>query len=188
MMLCYGRGFSCGSVSAFYRPADQGLAAPGQTPAVGGCLKQAGVLLQDRHVQFSTCTEQVQNTRSTHLHIKNTSPKTVFTDVTMFDSRARVGKVGLWLGLELNQCVDMKLGLGPGCTYPFRGCSSPVLLVETSEPEAEQRNWIKYDCRMPITSQRVLCVRERWTDSTTESSYSLSHIDTHKRSWLFPSQ
>lgn len=58
MMLCYGRGFSCGSVSEFYRPADQGLAAPGQTPAVGGCLKQAGVLLQDQHVQFSTCTEQ----------------------------------------------------------------------------------------------------------------------------------
>lgn len=59
MMLCYGRGFSCGSVSEFYRPADQGLAAPGQTPAAGGCLKRAGVLLQDQLVRNKYSTQEV---------------------------------------------------------------------------------------------------------------------------------
>lgn len=43
---------------------------------------------------------KVQNTRSTHLHIKNTSPKTVFTDITTLDNRARVGEVKARVGVE----------------------------------------------------------------------------------------
>lgn len=122
------------------------------------------------------CTEQVQHTRSTHLHIKNTSPKTVFTDITTLDNRARVGEVKARVGVEPVCGHEARVWIRVYIPIQrlFLTCPSGRDLWARSR--AEELYQIFLQGANNITM--VLCVRERWTDSTTESAYSLTHRHT----------